>query len=228
MNTLAHMNSRTGRVVLGDFAYSEIRRAIVKGELEPGARLTEVGMAERLDVSRTPIREALRRLESEHLLIRDGASLVVASFDLDAAVELMVIRELLEPQCAETSAPLLNDREVAKLRLLAAEMGLTDDPMARVELNNEFHTLLYSRCPYPRMLSMVDELREHIVTYRLYSVYNEKDLSEAREDHEKLAVLAERVSKGEAEPEAIGRLVADHILRARVALERTGRDAEAQ
>lgn len=209
-----------GRVVLADYAYQQLRSALIHGELEPGSRLAEVALANRFNMSRTPMREALRRLEAEHLAVRDGASLIVAPFDLDAAIELLVMRELLEPHCAETSAPHLSALELARLRALSAELEHAEDRFALAELNNDFHTVLYQRCPHPRLVREVDRLREHFVTYRLYATYTESDLGESSRDHAELAEVAERVAAGETEPEQLGALVRAHIVRAREALER--------
>ncbi|HEY1855342.1 MAG TPA: GntR family transcriptional regulator [Solirubrobacterales bacterium] len=214
------MATSKGRLVLSEVAYEEIRAALVRGDIEPGARLAEVGLAERFKMSRTPIREALRRLEAEHLVVREGASLVASPYDPTAGIELMVIRELLEPRCAETSAPQLSGSDIRRLRLIAAETSGDDDPLVQAELNNDFHNLLYSRCPYPRLLGDVNALREHLVTYRLYAGYEPADLVESNRDHERLAALAGKVATGASQPREIGLLIAAHIVRARESLER--------
>ncbi len=77
-------------------AYSMILNAIDMGDYKPGDRLVESDLAERFGVSRTPIREALQRLETQSLLARDGRSLIVASLDNNQMAELYVVRRELE------------------------------------------------------------------------------------------------------------------------------------
>ena len=85
-------------------AYSMILEAIDVGVYKPGDRLVESELAERFGVSRTPIREALQRLETQSLLARDGRSLIVASLDHNQMAELYVVRRELEALAARLAA----------------------------------------------------------------------------------------------------------------------------
>ena len=93
----------SSKPVLTD-AYSLILEAIDVGEYKPGDRVVESDLAERFGVSRTPIREALQRLETQSLLARDGRSLIVASLDHNQMAELYVVRSELEGLSARLAA----------------------------------------------------------------------------------------------------------------------------
>ncbi len=93
-------------------AYSMILEAIDMGAYRPGDRLVESELAERFGVSRTPIREALQRLETQSLLARDGRSLIVASLDHNQMAELYVVRRELEGLAARLAAQHATQEEV--------------------------------------------------------------------------------------------------------------------
>lgn len=121
-------------------AYHLILRAIDNGVYRPGDRLVESELAERFGVSRTPIREALQRLETQSLLARDGRSLVVASLDHNQMAELYVVRSELEALAARLAARHATAEEVRFLQAMVAEdRVLVDDPVALARTNRRFH-----------------------------------------------------------------------------------------
>ncbi|WP_298976596.1 GntR family transcriptional regulator [uncultured Roseobacter sp.] len=121
-------------------AYSMILDAIDLGVYRPGDRLVESELAERFGVSRTPIREALQRLETQSLLARDGRSLIVASLDHNQMAELYVVRRELEGLAARLAAQHATDEEIRILReMVEADNALTDDPAALSRANRRFH-----------------------------------------------------------------------------------------
>ena len=97
-------------------AYTLILEAIDSGVYRPGDRLVESELADRFGVSRTPIREALQRLETQSLLTRDGRSLIVASLDHNQLSELYVVRAELEGLAARLAARHATQEEVRVLR----------------------------------------------------------------------------------------------------------------
>ena len=97
-------------------AYTLILAAIDSGIYRPGERLVESELAERFGVSRTPIREALQRLETQSLLARDGRSLIVASLDHNQLSELYVVRAELEALAARLAAKHATPEEVRVLK----------------------------------------------------------------------------------------------------------------
>ena len=121
-------------------AYALILAAIDRGDFRPGDRLVESDLAERLGVSRTPVREALQRLETQALLRRDGRSLIVASLDHDQMAELYAVRTELEALAARLAARHAAPEEVRVLRAMAAEdRALEGDPPALARANRRFH-----------------------------------------------------------------------------------------
>ena len=125
-------------------AYSLILDAIDMGSYRPGDRLVESELAERFGVSRTPIREALQRLETQSLLTRDGRSLVVASLDHNQMAELYVVRGELEGLAARLAARHATAEEVRLLRdMVEADNALQDSPIALARANRRFHKQIH-------------------------------------------------------------------------------------
>ena len=121
-------------------AYQLILHAIDIGTYRPGDRLVESELADRFGVSRTPIREALQRLETQSLLSRDGRSLIVASLDHNQLAELYVVRSELEGLAARLAARHATEEEMRLLKdMVAEDRSLIDDPTALARTNRRFH-----------------------------------------------------------------------------------------
>jgi len=125
-------------------AYHLILEAIDTGDYKPGDRLVESDLAERFGVSRTPIREALQRLETQSLLTRDGRSLIVSSLDHNQLAELYVVRAELEGLAANLAARHAAPEEVRVLRdMVTDDHKLIDDPKAMARANRRFHKQIH-------------------------------------------------------------------------------------
>ncbi len=125
-------------------AYSLILDAIDTGVYRPGDRLVESELAERFGVSRTPVREALQRLETQAMLTRDGRSLIVSSLDHNELAELYAVRAELEGLAARLAARHASDEEIHVLQQMAAEdRALMGDPRALSRANRRFHKQLH-------------------------------------------------------------------------------------
>lgn len=125
-------------------AYTLILEAIDAGTYRPGDRLVESELAERFGVSRTPIREALQRLETQSMLTRDGRSLIVASLDHNQLAELYVVRAELEGLAARLAARHASPEETRVLReMVEADRLLLNDPRALSRANRRFHKLIH-------------------------------------------------------------------------------------
>lgn len=125
-------------------AYALILEAIDNHSYVPGDRLVESELAERFGVSRTPIREALQRLETQGLLTRDGRSLIVASLDHTQMAELYVVRGELEGLSARLAARHATPEEVGVLReMLAEDQAHLEDPAALSRANRRFHKQIH-------------------------------------------------------------------------------------
>jgi DNA-binding GntR family transcriptional regulator len=126
-------------------AYSLILDAIERADFKPGDRLVESELAERLGVSRTPVREALQRLETQGMLARDGRSLMVASLDHNQLAELYTVRTELEGLAARLAARHATDEEIRVLRGMAEDdlNLLGGDPRALSRANKRLHRLIH-------------------------------------------------------------------------------------
>jgi DNA-binding GntR family transcriptional regulator len=125
-------------------AYVLILEAIDVGIYKPGSRLVESELAERFGVSRTPIREALQRLETQSLLTRDGRSLIVASLDHNQMAELYVVRTELEGLAARLAAQHASEEEIDVLQqMVGADRTWTHDASALSRSNKRFHKQLH-------------------------------------------------------------------------------------
>lgn len=125
-------------------AYRLILEAIDAGLYRPGDRLVESELAERFGVSRTPIREALQRLETQSMLARDGRSLIVASLDHNQLAELYVVRAELEGLAARLAAKHASPEEVKVLGdMVADDRAFLDNPEAMSRANRRFHKLIH-------------------------------------------------------------------------------------
>ncbi len=126
-------------------AYMLILEAIESGLYKPGDRLVESELAERLGVSRTPVREALQRLETQAMLTRDGRSLIVASLDHNQLSELYTVRTELEGLAARLAARHATEEEVRVLRAMVdADRGLLGgDPRLLSRANKRFHKQIH-------------------------------------------------------------------------------------
>ncbi len=126
-------------------AYSLILEAIESGVYKPGDRLVESEMAERLGVSRTPVREALQRLETQSMLTRDGRSLIVASLDHNQLAELYTVRTELEGLAAKLAARHATDEEIHVLRSMVEDDRalLGGDPRLLSRANKRFHKQIH-------------------------------------------------------------------------------------
>jgi len=132
------------RVEQNKDAYEFVLEAIDTGIYQPGDRLVESELAERFGVSRTPVREALQRLETQSILVRDGRSMVVASLDHDQLGELYAVRAQLEGLAAQLAAQHAAPEEIKILQdLIKLDQTLVDDPAGLARANRRFHRQIH-------------------------------------------------------------------------------------
>ena len=125
-------------------AYSLILKAIDRGTYRPGDPLVESELADRLGVSRTPVREALQRLESQQVLVRDGRSMVVASLDYEQLAELYVVRAELEALAASLAAKHADTAEIDLLfEYIEKDRAFINDPEKLAQNNKRFHRQIH-------------------------------------------------------------------------------------
>jgi DNA-binding GntR family transcriptional regulator len=123
------------------------------------------------------------------------------------------MRQLLEPTCGSTSAPLLGPRDLIRLDAIVREMAaaLQDGPIEQAELNNRFHDALYERCPHRRLLEEVRRVREHSATFWLYETYIPEDRARVVNEHVRIVELAGLVAHRERAPDTLAEALDHHI-----------------
>ena len=147
-----------------------LRSAILIGQLKPGQKLPQAEIAEQLGVSRIPLRDALRRLEVEGLVIMDdrrGAR--VAEVSMEELDEIFQMRILLEPTCAEAAVGRLSDQEAERLIKLLVAMDETDtvEPLHAMGARRAFYQELYSMSGRPRITETILQLRDHVSRFHV-------------------------------------------------------------
>lgn len=142
-----------GRGSRSERVYLKLREAIHSGRLKPGERIMEMDVANWLQVSRTPVRDAIRRLEGEGMLEHEARfGLVIAKLDQQAVMELYVMREVLESTAARLCARQASDMELIELgELVKIEQQLQGDPGALAKHNRRFHETIH-RAAHNRFL----------------------------------------------------------------------------
>jgi DNA-binding GntR family transcriptional regulator len=141
----------------GDIVTDALRELIVRGELAPGTLLRQRQIAQEFNVSPTPVREALRRLESEGLVSYDvhrGSR--VATLDLAEQEENLRVLAALEPLASSLAAQKITERDLDEIRVLERRIAecAADDPALK-ELNREFHFRIYECARSPLLLSLM-------------------------------------------------------------------------
>lgn len=188
-------------------AYTLILEAIDSHVYQPGDRLVESELAERFGVSRTPIREALQRLETQSLLARDGRSLIVASLDHSQLSELYVVRGELEGLAARLAARHAAPEEVRVLRdMLTEDQKLVDDPKAMSRANRRFHKQIHLASHNRFLVQQLDLVHRSMALLATTSIAAEGRGHQTLEEHAKI-VSAIEAGDGEAAYQALR----DHI-----------------
>lgn len=196
-------------------AYREVRGAILVGGLQPGSVFSQVQLAARLGISRTPLREALRLLQKEGLVRAEARRRFrVASLDLGDLEQLYAMRLGLEPLAARATVPLLGDVELGEVRAALDEgaraLARGDAPALRTP-HRRFHLGLIAHAG-ERLRGTVTELWDHAERYRLmYHQTAEDEMAVyTLADSEHRAILAAAESR---DGERTGRLLAQHLAR---------------
>ncbi len=173
-------------------AYSMILDAIDVGTYRPGDRLVENELAERFGVSRTPVREALQRLETQSLLARDGRSLIVASLDHNQTAELYVVRGELEGLAARLAARHATVEEIRVLReMVEADNALIEAPTALALANRRFHTQIHLASHNRYLVQQLDLVHRSMALMTTSSLAAEGRGEIAQAEHDRIVTMIE-------------------------------------
>ncbi len=169
-------------------AYTLILEAIDAGVYRPGDRLVESELADQLGVSRTPVREALQRLETQAMLTRDGRSLIVASLDHNQLAELYAVRAELEGLAARLAARHATDEEIRVLRSMVGDDRslLGGDPRALSRANKRFHKQIHLASHNRFLVQQLDLVHRGMALMATTSFAAEGRDSVALEEHDQI------------------------------------------
>lgn len=195
---------------LREVVFNTLRRAILRGELVPGQRLMEIQLAEKMGVSRTPVREAIRKLELEGLVVmipRKGAE--VAHISGKNLRDVLEVRRALEELAGELACKRMTEEELKQLEKanhkFISVLG-SDDITVIAQADETFHGLIYQATENDRLIQMVNHLREQMYRYRIEHI---KDRSQRKllvqEHQEIMRALSAR------DVEATRRTIRNHI-----------------
>lgn len=175
---------------LRELVCETIRQAIIDGTFSPGERLMEIQMADEMGVSRTPVREAIRKLELEGFVVmipRRGT--YVADISIRDITEIYEIRTSLDVLAAGLAAERITDDELETLNRLLVEIGqhIADNNMEKiVEIDTAFHDILYQASRNERLCSIINNLREQLTGIRGRSMSYPGRLVETMDEHRSL------------------------------------------
>ena len=175
---------------LRDVVFNTLRQAILKGELKPGERLMEIQLANKLGVSRTPIREAIRKLELEGLVLmipRKGAE--VAEITEKNMLDVLEVRKALEELAAHLACERITEEGLAELKAAAKEFEQvlkTDDVTKIAEADVKFHDVLYLSTDNQRLITLLNNLREQMYRFRVEYLKKEEFHPLLLEEHKKI------------------------------------------
>ena len=175
---------------LRDIVFQTLRKAIIRGELQPGERLMETQLGEKLGVSRTPIREAIRKLELEGLVImvpRKGAQ--VAQFTEKDIQDVLEVRAALEALAAKLACSRMDDRSFLKLQLAIAEYSYAaknKDLETMIEKDVEFHDIICNATQNDKLIQLFNNLKEQVNRYRITYLKNVEDSETVVAEHNEI------------------------------------------
>lgn len=175
---------------LRDVVFNTLREAILKGELEPGERLMEIQLAERLGVSRTPIREAIRKLELEGLVImipRKGAE--VAKITEKGLKDVLEVRCALEGLAIELACKRIDSEGIKNLKDNLAEFksaARDNDITALAEKDVQFHDIIFTATNNEKLIQLLYNFREQMYRYRVEYLKDVESHQQLIKEHESI------------------------------------------
>jgi DNA-binding GntR family transcriptional regulator len=186
-----------------DFVFETLRDAIWDGRIARGDRVREEEIARNLGVSRTPVREALQRLQQRGLLvIGAGRGLVVAELSHHQVIELYAMREILEGSAARFAARHATDAEIEILDRLQRDLKqIKSDAMAVVMLNRHFHQAIYHAAHNQYLVRALESLHDSLALLN-HTTFRMPKRKEADDEHRKIVLAIERRDPDQAEQAA--------------------------
>lgn len=203
-----------GYLPLRDVVFNTLRQAILRGELKPGERLMEIQLANKLGVSRTPIREAIRKLELEGLVLmipRRGAE--VAQITEKSLRDVLEVRRALEELAVQLACLRMTPEGVEDLKKAAKEFEqvLGDEDITVVaEADVAFHDLIYLATDNQRLISLLNNFREQMYRYRVEYLKKTEFHAKLLKEHQEIIAAIEN-GEGDRAKEVTSRHIENQV-----------------
>jgi len=196
--------------------YSLLKKQLLTGQLRPNKRLTEESLAKKFGVSRTPVRDALHKLELEGLVKVAGArGFCVPEDSVEDMSELFEIRAVLEGHALTCICKIITQENIQSLKELvqSAEQAFLTGKLEHVfDYNTEFHDLLYGMLASqkPRLFSIIEDMREYVLRYRKNTLAHHDGVRRSISGHKKILMALEL-----RDPQLCERIMRNHIYEAK-------------
>ncbi|NLE26481.1 MAG: GntR family transcriptional regulator, partial [Clostridiaceae bacterium] len=175
---------------LRDVIFETLRKAIVSGDIKPGERLMEVSLADQMGVSRTPVREAIRRLEAEGLVTmtpRKGTH--VSELSVKDIMDVLEVRTVLDKLATDLAAKRMQPAQLKSLESVHKQYISCverENMEGAVKKDVEFHDLIYAASGNPRLVAVAGSLREHIYRFRVIYMSGSLIAENVLNEHEEI------------------------------------------
>lgn len=213
---IEHLSSLAERKSLGQHVFENIKQAIIQGDIPSGQRLVENRLAAKLGISRTPIREAIHKLEREgYLRKRSRGGFIVLGLDSNDIEETFGIRSVLEGYAARLAAIKHDERDLKPLeaQIQTFQQHLDNGKLDILpDINTEFHDMLYALSKSPRLIKMINDLKDQIYRFRKMILRDAELAGMSNEDHRHMLEFIKR-----RDAEGVENLVREHLLRGQAA-----------
>jgi DNA-binding GntR family transcriptional regulator len=192
--------------------YQQLREAILDGTFAGDTPLTELSLAAKYKVSRTPVREALRRLEQDALVERGPRGMQVRARSPEEILEIYEVRTTLEAAAARAAAERRTDLDLLRMEQLHASMiaASKDDPDRLATANRRFHEAIWATSHNATLVDLLMRLNSHLSRYRETTLTYPHRLDAVLKEHEQ---LLEAIRTGDRE--SAGRIAEEHMIAAR-------------
>lgn len=210
MNELVKNTNFNQNKPIREVVYESLRKTIISGVIPVGERIVEKDYAERLNISRTPVREALRMLEIEELVeYIPRVGVIVKRISYEDVIEIYKIRHNLEVLAATSAMEYITEQEIHEIEEL---LNLTEkknnegDVEAVIEMFGKFNSMIYKASRMKRLAGMIDRLNEYLQRFRNISISDEQRRNKALKEHRDiLRAIAEK------DKESIDRIIKKHL-----------------
>ncbi|MBQ0079028.1 MAG: GntR family transcriptional regulator [Eubacterium sp.] len=183
---------------LREMVYEELKMQILTGAIIPGTRMMEVELAEQMGVSRTPIREAIRKLEKEGLVtIRPRRGAYASSINTDDMLDILEVRQNMEGLAAYFAASRMTPDQLDELKALSAkynEAVLDGDMEAMIEFDTKFHRAIVDSCNNKILVQMIEQLQELVLRFRYIYYDSFKRAENMPEEHQ---AIVDAITRGD-------------------------------